>query len=146
MKIVAFSKNHKKYNCRYNDFIGDGICDDVLNHEECCYDSSDCDNHMNCTLNCPYNTKFLGDGACDKFLAIPECCYDNGDCLEAYKPDHGGPNYPIGAFANHFEPSVEQVMWFEGNNPLERIRNKIWVSHSDWLDDARSAVGTYKRK
>ena len=129
----------------YNEHIGDGVCDDVLNHEECCFDSFDCDNHMNCTLHCPYDTKFLGDGVCDLFLSIPDCCYDNGDCLTLPRNTDGGPNYPLGAYAFEHEPSLEQLMWWGGNNPIDKKWSGRWFAYNEYLSDQRNAIGTYKK-
>ena len=121
------------------------MCDDVLNHQECCFDGQDCQNHLNCTYNCHRDTKYLGDGVCDKFLAIPECCYDGGDCLQAYQDKDGGPHYPIAAFGFNVEPALEQPMWWGAPNPIERVaeRKNENLRYNKWMIDPYNAIGRY---
>ena len=140
---VNLGSSLKGFCFRYNEFISDGVCDDVLNHEECCFDGQDCQNRLNCTLNCPMNTKYLGDGVCDMFLATPECCYDAGDCLEAYQDLDGGPHYPVAGFGFNSEPALEQVMWFGGTNPLKQTKDWKNLKFSKWMYDPYNAIGRY---
>ena len=78
---VLFLPKTSSIDFSYNDFIGNNECDDVLNHEECCFDGGDCSTHQDCISNCPYETTNQKDGNCDGYLNIPECCFDGGDCL-----------------------------------------------------------------
>jgi hypothetical protein len=78
---VHFLQKTSPINFSYNDFIGNKVCDDVLNHKECCFDGGDCSFHHDCISNCPYETTSQGDGVCNANLNIQECCFDAGDCL-----------------------------------------------------------------
>ena len=90
--VYEFSHSFCETCQQYSKHLSDGICDDVLNHEECCFDGNDCQYQLNCTLNCPYDTRHLGDGICDLFLKDkPECCLDAGDCTEIKLPSKSVP-------------------------------------------------------
>ena len=72
-------------------WLGDNICDDMLNTKACCFDLFDC--HCNgCDVLAYYKdtshsismsetTVYLGDHNCDSVLNTAKCCYDMGDCL-----------------------------------------------------------------
>ena len=75
--------------------IGDGFCDDQLNHAECNYDGGDCCIEVN-TDHCVYFTgctchhrenciagfipSVVGDGVCDDETNNADCSFDDGDC------------------------------------------------------------------
>ena len=75
--------------------IGDGFCDDQLNHVECNYDGGDCCIDVNtdhciyfadCTCHHQENCKagfipsVVGDGFCNDETNNADCNYDGGDC------------------------------------------------------------------
>ena len=90
--------------CEYNQVkrIGNGICEDDVNVEECHYDGGDCcepDSNINfcddCLCikphdketeewvsECPWYPWLAGDGNCDDFLNHKGCHYDKGDCCD----------------------------------------------------------------
>lgn len=76
--------NSNSFWSRYDEFIGNGFCDQVLNHYECCFDGNDCEMPETCYETCPGNFILLGDGICHSHLNNVECCYDGLDCI-AYK-------------------------------------------------------------
>ena len=58
--------------CEYSLFLGDGICDDDLNSEDCFYDEGDCCKNVEsafeicteCKCNIPILCEFLIWGSC----------------------------------------------------------------------------------
>ena len=63
--------------------VGDGVCDQVLNTAECCYDGSDCKTFASECSQCPRN--FLRilrvhKGKCLPSFNTPQCCYSLGAC------------------------------------------------------------------
>ena len=72
-------------------YLGDTVCDNFLNTEECCYDYGDCYQPYLITVT-PVNPdstneppecdpeSFIGDTFCDDYLNIPICDFDGGDC------------------------------------------------------------------
>ena len=79
--------------------VGDGNCDDFLNHQGCYHDKGDCcnadashqfcvhcqclvpmdDHHLEVTPNCSYS-HLVHDGQCDDEANIVQCGFDGGDC------------------------------------------------------------------
>ena len=79
--------------------VGDGNCDDFLNHQGCYHDKGDCcdayashqfcqdcqclipmgDHHLEVTSNCSYS-HLVHDGHCDDEANIVQCGFDGGDC------------------------------------------------------------------
>ena len=83
--------------------IGDGFCDDQLNHVECNYDGGDCCIDVNtdhciyfadCTChhqeNCiaGFIPSVVGDGVCDDETNNADCNFDGGDCCVNINTDH----------------------------------------------------------
>ena len=88
----------------FQDWVGDGCCDDIYNIQECNYDGGDCcgsNINTNCcdeclclnddgnitttTLSLTTSSEecfqdWVGDGYCDDIYNIQECNYDDGDC------------------------------------------------------------------
>ena len=58
-----------EYPCAFGSWIGDGICQEINNNEECYWDGYDCCNHY-----------ALTDGFCDDENNKRECGWDGGDC------------------------------------------------------------------
>ena len=67
-----------KWECPYDNLIGDGFCDDEANDFACDFDGGDCvlDNYAHC-----YNRFWMGDNECDIYNNVTECNFDGGDCL-----------------------------------------------------------------
>ena len=73
-------------------FVGDGVCNDETNIEECNYDSGDCCGNSINSEHCTECTCFhqetclagvhplVGDSVCNDEKNIAECDYDGGDC------------------------------------------------------------------
>eukprot|EP00931_Biecheleriopsis_adriatica_P021932 TRINITY_DN1420_c0_g2_i1.p1 TRINITY_DN1420_c0_g2~~TRINITY_DN1420_c0_g2_i1.p1 ORF type:complete len:2017 (+),score=244.24 TRINITY_DN1420_c0_g2_i1:59-6109(+) len=65
-------------------WVGDKICDDSCNVEECGFDGGDCAldaASTGCTFDCLPN--WIGDKFCDDACNIVECNFDGGDCASA---------------------------------------------------------------
>ena len=58
-----------EYPCAFGSWIGDGICQEINNNEECYWDGYDCCNQY-----------ALTDGFCDDENNKRECGWDGGDC------------------------------------------------------------------
>ncbi len=72
---------------------GDGICNDELLTESCCFDMGDCEHTSNSSTICPSCGQFDSDTLitnhqCDSFIFYESCCFDGGDC--------GCPTCPLG--------------------------------------------------
>ncbi len=68
-----------------NYVTGDGVCNNDLLTESCCFDKGDCDHKSNSSVVCPScgqksSDDLIGDCLCDSFLLQAACCYDGGDC------------------------------------------------------------------
>ena len=65
--------------------LGDGVCNQALNHAECYYDGWDCKLSACQTCNLPIymgESQRLGNGICDAAYNTLACCYDLGDCIQ----------------------------------------------------------------
>ena len=63
--------------------VGDGVCDQVLNTAECCYDGNDCKSFASECSQCPRNfvrILRLHKGKCLPSFNTPQCCYSLGAC------------------------------------------------------------------
>ncbi len=64
--------------------IQDGVCQNELDIEECCFDGGDCSNPIyrcpTCSIRLQSIHNWMGDGFCDSELDRPECCHDLNDC------------------------------------------------------------------
>ena len=106
---IAASTSDPYPNCEFHfeSWIGDGICDDGTNSEDCNYDGGDCcldfvviDHCLDCCCHengcltsttpfvnlCPscntYMLGYLGDMVCNDYFNTEECCFDLGDCCD----------------------------------------------------------------
>ncbi len=66
-------------------YLGDGICNEYLLTESCCFDMGDCSHKSNMSVICPpcgqkESDGFIQNGQCDNFLNHASCCFDGGDC------------------------------------------------------------------
>ena len=61
---------------RFHPLVGNGVCNDETNIQECHFDGADC---------CP-NPELIGNGICDDESNIPECHFDEGDCCLDFSP------------------------------------------------------------
>ena len=66
--------------------VGDGICNDETNIQECDYDGFDCclpnvnrDSCLNCTCFCKM-PELVGNRFCNNETNNAECNYDDGEC------------------------------------------------------------------
>ena len=82
-------------------YIGDGMCDDENNNEQCQYDLGDCCRPQIFPFQvcqeclclkeeskdyevCPGFLLAKGDNVCDDFMNNPECDYDDHDCCKPW--------------------------------------------------------------
>ncbi len=73
---------------------GDGVCDSMLNTEECGYDGGDCINPEYPQCEVPFQF-LVGDSYCLQEYNTTECGYDGGDCLPQQHPDYPNCFVPI---------------------------------------------------
>ena len=73
------------------EWVGDGYCDDIINHKDCNFDGGDCCgstvNTEYCTQciclhlqNCTASLTLIGDRICNDETNNAECNFDGGDC------------------------------------------------------------------
>ena len=63
--------------------LGNGICFQKYNTEDCCYDGGDCIPRFHCA-SCKIDMRRnYADGVCDEGYNTRECCFDGGDCGKA---------------------------------------------------------------
>ena len=74
-----FTHEPDRQNCR-TFTMGNGICDDINNSEECFYDMGDCMVYDDAPKVCNVSNEHIGDGKCDPDANIPACKFDKGDC------------------------------------------------------------------
>ena len=64
--------------------MGNGVCSNLLNTPECCFDGGDCifpKPRVYCPM-CNWEiTLAFGDFLCDAKYNTKECCFDEGDCF-----------------------------------------------------------------
>ena len=64
--------------------MGNGVCSNLLNTPECCFDGGDCifpKPRVYCPM-CNWEiTLAFGDFVCDEKYNTKECCFDEGDCF-----------------------------------------------------------------
>ena len=63
--------------------VGDGVCDQILNTADCCYDGNDCKSFASECSQCPrnfVNILRLHKGKCLPSFNTPQCCYSLGAC------------------------------------------------------------------
>ena len=64
--------------------MGNGVCSNLLNTPECCFDGGDCifpKPRVYCPM-CNWEiTLAFGDMVCDEKYNTKECCFDEGDCF-----------------------------------------------------------------
>jgi hypothetical protein len=64
--------------------MGNGVCSNLLNTPECCYDGGDCifpKPRVYCPM-CNWEiTLAFGDFVCDEKYNHKDCCFDEGDCF-----------------------------------------------------------------
>jgi hypothetical protein len=63
--------------------VGDGVCDQLLNTAECCYDGNDCKIFAEECSQCPRDfvrILRLHKGKCLPSFNTPQCCYSLGAC------------------------------------------------------------------
>ncbi|OMJ78092.1 hypothetical protein SteCoe_22156 [Stentor coeruleus] len=65
----------------FSDNLGDGICNQACNVEDCYYDFGDCGCNVGCSTLYS-NGQFAYDGGCKKECLIPECGYNIGVCSD----------------------------------------------------------------
>ena len=70
-RSVSFIEVEKE--CKYPEWIGDGICDDLINNEQCDYDLDDCcfgsfDRCFDCY--CHLNNELMGTNSTCEFMYI----------------------------------------------------------------------------
>jgi hypothetical protein len=81
------------YICNFQTHFGDGICNDELNNNECCYDLGDCGRILTYRKenNCDETSCDVinyDDGICDKNGFGKPCCLDKKDCILAKHEDN----------------------------------------------------------
>ena len=73
-------------NLKFSYKIGDGICDQVLNNNECCYDGNDCKAVDSECPQCPKDYLAIirrHRGKCLPSFNTDLCCYSLGACPES---------------------------------------------------------------
>ena len=68
---------------RFSYKVGDGVCDQLLNNAECCYDGNDCKSFASECSQCPRDfvrILRLHKGKCLPSFNTPQCCYSLGAC------------------------------------------------------------------
>ncbi len=130
--------------------IQDGVCQESLLLEACCFDGGDCSCHHCRCPTCPAQLKsihnWLGDGVCDPDLDSQDCCYDLGDCWSSGMLAKVNADLKIGSFcttcpimhAGRVEDGIcdkhlfNQECCFDGTDCYEmKIRCETCVHHPD---------------
>jgi len=139
-------------------WLGDGVCDEVLNTPQCQFDGGDCvegitqtpalstTEENSCVFPPNISSDWLGDGICDVVLDNELCDWDGGDCAYVSPPTTEAqscvfpewtPPYHLGDGVCHDELNYASCGW-DGGDCLAGIPSNCDFSPyilQHWLGD-----------
>ena len=127
-------------------FVGDGVCNNETNNDECDYDGGDCcsnpnmvgdgicndeTNHLGCIYDggdCCFNFELVGNGYCDDATNVLECNYDGGDCCSMVRINLTNELLVVGY--EYFNGDYEKSLMPNGQTRWINSYYAIWYYYS----------------